>query len=133
MNNKQISNQNSSLNEGYSTSKNFFDGGKGSKILLNGKEFIDLSYGAGSLILGHKSNIYKKSIRNILKNNLSILASPNRQAIEFSNLLSKIFKNYSKFIFCNSGTEAIFKTLRIARTVSKKEKIVSVTGSWHGS
>ena len=39
------------------------------------------------------------------------------------NLLSKIFKNYSKFIFCNSGTEAIFKTLRIARTVSKKEKI----------
>ena len=133
MNNKQISNQNSSLNEGYSTSKNFFDGGKGSKILLNGKEFIDLSYRAGSLILGHKSNIYKKSIRNILKNNLSILASPNRQAIEFSNLLSKIFKNYSKFIFCNSGTEAIFKTLRIARTVSKKEKIVSVTGSWHGS
>ena len=133
MNNKQYSTSNSLLNEGYSNSKYYFDGGKGSKILLNNKEYIDLSFGAGSLILGHNSKIYKNSIKDITKKNLSILASPNKQAFEFSKLLSKIFKNYSKFIFCNSGTEAIFKTLRIARTISKKEKIVSVTGSWHGS
>ena len=133
MNNKHNNSSNSLLNEGYTNTKHYFDGGKGSKILSNNKEYIDLSFGAGSLILGHNSKIYKDSIKDITKNNLSILASPNKQAFEFSKLLSKIFKNYSKFIFCNSGTEAIFKTLRIARTISKKEKIVSVTGSWHGS
>ena len=35
--------------------------------------------------------------------------------------------------FVNSGTEAVMKSLRVARAISKKKLIISVTGSWHGS
>ena len=42
--------------------------------------------------------------------------------------MQKIFKNlkkvitYSKLIFCNSGTEAVIKSLRLSRALSKKSK-----------
>ena len=50
-----------------------------------------------------------------------------------SNNLKKILNNFSKFIFCNSGSEANLKALRIARAITNKNKVVTATGSWHGS
>jgi len=38
-----------------------------------------------------------------------------------------------KIIFCNTGSEAITKSLRICRSLNKKKYIVNATGSWHGS
>jgi glutamate-1-semialdehyde 2,1-aminomutase len=125
--------QNYIMNEGYSNTSYRFSSGSGSNVFISGKKYIDLSNAAGSLILGHNSKIYKKAIKKSLTKNLSIIAAPNAQAESYSKLLKQIFPNYSKFIFCNSGTEAVFKSVRIARAISKKNKIVSVVGSWHGS
>ena len=36
-------------------------------------------------------------------------------------------------MFCNSGAEANMKAIRIARAVTRKDKIINITGSWHGS
>ena len=58
---------------------------------------------------------------------------PNTQAINFSKVLKKIIPSKKKFIFTNSGTEAITKALRICYAISEKKTILSVSGSWHGS
>ena len=47
------------LNEGYKNSSYLFDKAVGSKIFIKNREFIDLSFSAGSLILGHQSKIFK--------------------------------------------------------------------------
>lgn len=120
------------LNEGYNK-KFFLSGGLKSKIISKNKFYHDLSFGAGTLILGHQSKIYLKAISEIKKNYISSLASPNYQALKFAKLLNKIDEKQKKFIFCNSGTEAVTKSLRIIRAITKKELIISVTGSWHGS
>tara|TARA_A100001015_G_C15043784_1_gene741828 strand:+ start:3973 stop:5205 length:1233 start_codon:yes stop_codon:yes gene_type:complete len=125
--------QNIIINEGYNFKNNFFDGGSGSKIFLKGKKLLDLSFCAGSLLLGHNSKIFKKSLNEIIKKNISPLASPNFQAKNFANLLKKIVKHKDKFIFCNSGTEAVTKALRISHAISNKKMIIATTGSWHGS
>ncbi len=121
------------LNEGYNKIDSLFTKGIGSNIFIKKKKFLDLSLCAGSLILGHNSKIFKKSLKHALKENISNFAAKNEYAFEFSNTLKKIFPTYSSFIFCNSGTEAVFKSLRIARAISNKDLIISVTGSWHGS
>ena len=122
------------LNEGYQNSKILFDKGIKDKIYIKKKEYIDLSNCAGSLILGHNSKIFKKSIRKYLNSNLSIFAHPNLHAKNFSQTIKKVFPNFSKIIYCNSGTEAVSKALRICRAINGKKKyIVSVSGSWHGS
>ncbi len=121
------------LNEGYQKTKIFFDEGYKDKIKHQGKSYIDLSNCAGSLILGHNSRIHKEILKKYLKINGSNFAHPNNHAIDYSKTIKKIFPSFEKIIFCNSGTEAVTKALRISRAINKKEYIVSVVGSWHGS
>ena len=120
------------LNEGYKNS-NFFTAANGQYLIKGKKKYLDLSFGAGTLLLGHQSKIFKKALKNITSNKLSLIATPNKEAIDYSILLSNFLKNYSKFIFCNTGSEAILKSIRIANAISKKKLLVCVTGSWHGS
>ena len=120
------------LNEGY-TSQNIFDKAKGQFLFQKNKKFIDLSFGAGTLILGHQSKVFKDSIKEISNKNMSLIATPNIEALKYSYVLKKLYPNYDKFIFCNTGSEAILKSIRIANAISSKELIISVTGSWHGS
>ena len=120
------------LNEGYKN-QIFATNASGSKIKIKNKVFIDLSNCAGSLILGHNSLIFKKSLKKIINMNVSNFAMPNIYAYKLANLLKKILPHFKYFIFCNSGSEAIYKTLRIINSLNKKKKIISVQGSWHGS
>ena len=124
---------NNLLNEGYKNNPHIFDRAQGSKVFIKNKKFIDLSFSAGSLILGHQSQIFKKSLKKLLEKKISILAAPNKQAIEYSKVLKKIFPSFSKFIFCSTGSEAVMKSIRLSRALTKKDLIISVTGSWHGS
>ena len=121
------------LNEDYKDNKILFDKGEGDKIFFKNKAYIDLSNCAGSLILGHNSNVFKKSLKLYLNKKITIFAHPNIHAINFSKNIKKVFPNFSKIIFCNSGTEAIMKSLRLSKSLNKKNLIVNVVGSWHGS
>ena len=121
------------LNEGYKNSKVFFEKGIRDKIFIKGKSYIDLSNCMGSLILGHNNYFYKNILQKYLQKNISNFAHSNIHALNFSKTIKKVFPNFSKIIFCNSGTEAVFKSLRISRALNKKKYIVSVVGSWHGS
>ena len=121
------------LNEGYQKTKTFFEEGYKDIIKHQGKPYIDLSNCAGSLMLGHNSKVYKKILKKYIKINGSSFAHPNNHAVDYSKTIKKLFPSFEKIIFCNSGTEAVTKALRISRTLNKKEYIVSVVGSWHGS
>ncbi len=125
---------NNILNENYRNANIFFDRATKDLMYSKGKKYIDLSYASGTSILGHGSNIQRKIFKDFIKKNLSLFSGPNKYAIELTVTLKKFIPDYyNKFIFCNSGTEAINKTLRIARAISKKKLIVNVAGSWHGS
>lgn len=121
------------LNEGYNNNSFLFDKGQGSLVYSKKKVLIDLSCGAGTLLLGHNSKIFKKSFREYLKLGLSNFAHPNNSAIELSKNLKKIFPQFDKFVLCSTGAEANLKAIRIARAVTDKNIIINVSGSWHGS
>jgi glutamate-1-semialdehyde 2,1-aminomutase len=121
------------LNENYKDYKILFEKGEGDKIFFKNKAYVDLSYCYGSLILGHNSSVFKKSLKLYLNKKISIFAHPNTHAINFSKNIKKKFPNFSKIIFCNSGSEAVMKSLRLSKSLNKKNLIVNVAGSWHGS
>jgi glutamate-1-semialdehyde 2,1-aminomutase len=120
------------LNEGYNK-KNIFESARDGYLFCKKKKFYDLSFGSGTLLLGHNNNILQSSLKSASLKNLNIISTPNLEAVKYSNLLKKFLPTYSKFIFCNSGAEAISKTIRLANAISNKNLIISVTGSWHGS
>jgi glutamate-1-semialdehyde 2,1-aminomutase len=122
------------LNEGYSNSKYFFKKGIRSSIFDdNNNKFLDLTSAGGTSLLGHNNKVFKESIKEFLNKNYSNFALPNQHAKNLSQNIKKIFPQFSKFIFCNSGADANIKAIRIARAVTKKDKIINISGSWHGS
>ncbi len=121
------------LNDGYNLSKSFLKNGNKDIVKIGNKKFIDLSNCSGALLLGHNHSVTKKAIKNYLNKNFTSTSYPNTRALEFSEIIRKIFPNFKKIVLCNTGSEAVIKSLRISRAINKKKKIVSVVGSWHGS
>lgn len=120
------------LNEGYNKNK-IFDSGKDSYIFIKKKKYLDLGSCSGAKIIGHNTKLDKKIFLDFYKKNITNISAPNKQSIDFAKNLKKVLPNFSKFIFCNSGSESIIKSIRIARAITKKDLVVSSTGSWHGS
>lgn len=50
---------------------------------------------------------------------------------EVSNLINELTGN-ERTAFCNTGSEAVLGAMRIARTVTGREKIIVFSGSYHG-
>ncbi len=121
------------FNEGYNKYSDFYTKGKGSIVYSSKKSYIDLSCGAGTLLLGHNSKIRISSIKDYLKKGLSQFSHPNKSAVDLSKSLKKVFPKFHKFVLCNTGAEANIKALRIARAATGKDLVINVNGSWHGS
>ena len=99
--------------------------------IINDK-YLDFCLGSGTLILGHGHRIFKKEIKSQL-NLGSIYSENNIYKINFEKNLRSTFKIFSKYIFCNSGSEANIRAIRISRAISQKKKIAIMSGDWHGS
>ena len=84
-------------------------------------------------MLGHNTDISKKIFKNFNRKNISNISAPNIQSVNYAKNVKKILPKFSKFVFCNSGSESNIKAVRIARAISGKDMVVSTTGSWHGS
>ena len=125
--------QNLIINEGYKKDVDLFYGAQGEKIFTKNKKYIDLSMCAGSILLGHNHKVFQKSITKFISKKISNIAAPNINAEIFAKNIKRVVPNSEKIIFCNSGTEAVIKSLRLAKALNNKKKIALVTGGWHGS
>jgi len=122
------------LNEGYNNKDVLlFEAGYKDSIYSKKKKYIDLGFCSGANLLGHNLKFQNKILKEYINKKISNFSSPNLHAVNLSKEIKKILPNFSKFIFCNSGSEANIKALRICRALTGKSKVVTATGSWHGS
>lgn len=122
------------FNENFLRGYEDFNYGKGIYICSNRKKIFDLSQSSGVLFLGHNHSNFTKSLKNIVKNKISISSKPNVYSKKLFNLIKFFFPNFYKIIYCTTGSESVLKALRIAKSINPKKKyLVSVSGSWHGS
>lgn len=106
--------------------------GKGSKIVdIDGNEMIDLTMGFGVLMFGHSPEFVREALRGEIEKGLPL--GP------MGRLTGQVAKNISdltgveRVFFCNSGTEADMFAVRVARAVTRKNKVVCFTGAFHGT
>lgn len=121
------------LNEGFNNPKLIIHKGNGNKIIVKKKFLYDLSYSSGVIFLGHNHHIFRKSVKELVNEKISIFSNPNVYAYKLAKTIKSFFSNFSKIIFCSTGSESVIKALRISRAIRKKNIIVCVVGSWHGS
>jgi len=104
---------------------------QGSRIWdLDGNEYIDLTMGFGVNLFGHQPDFVMKALREQLDNGLHVGPQSN-YAGEVAQLICEV-TGMDRITYCNSGTEAVFTAIRIARACTKREKIVMFDSSYHG-
>ena len=116
------------LNEGYSDHRRV-SSATGCNIKINGKWLLDTSMGYGTHILGY--GFANERIRQALDWG-TLYSFPNILADKCGELLNQA-TGFENFVFCNSGSEATLRAIRLARAYTQRDKIAFFEGGWHGT
>ncbi len=105
---------------------------KGSRIWdLDGNEYIDIVNGFGAIMFGHGPEFVTDAVHKQV--DLGVEIGPQSSlAGEVAELICEL-TGMERAAFCNTGSEAVMAALRVARTVTARDKIVYFTGDYHGT
>jgi len=97
-----------------------------------GVKVIDTTMGSGSQIIGHGNPLIKSISKQI--NRGTVYSIPNCYTEEVNSYLKEYINPDfdEQYIFCNSGTEANMRAIRLARAYTGKNIIGRFHGGWHG-
>jgi glutamate-1-semialdehyde 2,1-aminomutase len=98
---------------------------------IDGHQYIDYIGSWGPMILGHGHPEVKKAIAVALENGTSFGAPTNRE-IDIAEAVADAVPSIQKVRFVSSGTEATMSAVRLARGVTGRNKIIKMTGHYHG-
>jgi amino acid adenylation domain-containing protein len=97
---------------------------------IDGTRFIDITCGFGSNFFGNGADFIRQAVHKQLDTGYEI--GPQHPLMgEVSRLFCEVTGN-ERAAFCNTGSEAVIGAVRLARTVTAKEKIVIFENDYHG-
>ncbi len=104
---------------------------KGSRLWdIDGNELIDTSNGFGPIFFGHSPDFVNAAIKQQI--DLGVETGPQSPlAGEVAQLFCELTGN-ERCTFASSGSEAVMGAIRLARTVTGRDKVVMFEGSYHG-
>jgi len=123
------------LNKGYENSQrlSWITEAEGATVKdYSGKSYIDTVLGCGTAILGHSPSVVIEAVSEQVKKGTNY-GLPSIQAERYAVDLKKAMPWNDHFVFCNSGSEATMRAIRIARAFTGKSRIGIFSGGWHGS
>nr|MCU0796591.1 amino acid adenylation domain-containing protein [Akkermansiaceae bacterium] len=105
---------------------------KGCKMWdVDGNEYIDMVNGFGPNFLGHAPDFVTEAIQEALATGLEI-GPQCEAAMECAKLFCEVTGN-DRVCFLNTGSEAVQAAMRIARTVTGRDKILVFDKDYHGN
>ncbi|GHB61498.1 polyketide synthase [Persicitalea jodogahamensis] len=104
---------------------------KGSRLWdIDGNEYIDMLNGFGSNMFGYQPDFIKEALHKQVDDGFEV-GPQHELAGEVCELFCDMTSS-DRAALCNTGSEAVLGTMRIARTVTGRSLIVAFTGSYHG-
>jgi len=105
---------------------------KGSHIWdVSGNEYIDYLLGSGPHVLGHAHPAVLEALRTIPESGTSYLVV-NENAIALGKKIIEHVPCAEMVSLHNSGSEATFFSLRLARVYRRRDKVLKFEGAYHG-
>ncbi len=105
------------------------DGAK--KWGLKDKTFIDYWAGHGALLLGHNPSDVVEAVTTQMHRGTHYGACHPLE-LEWGNLVTQLIPSAERVRFVSSGTEATLMAIRLARTYTRKNKVLKFIGHFHG-
>jgi len=110
----------------------FVEKGKGAYLKdLNGNKYLDFAGSLGPIVLGYNDKDVNKAIKKQLKKGI-IFSFPTLLEQELAQLICDIIPCAEQVRFAKNGTDVNLASVRIARSYTKKEKILKPKNGYHG-
>ena len=110
----------------------FIDHGEGAYLFdVDGNRYIDYVLSWGPLITGHAHPKVVEAIQQAALKGTSY-GAPSPLELDLAKSVMDFMPNIEMIRFVNSGTEATMSALRLARTYTKRDKIIKFEGCYHG-
>ena len=97
-----------------------------------GKQYIDLNMAYGPLLFGHCPAKVIQAVTRQITERGSQLGFPTEVSMRVAEKIKVFFPGMELMRFANSGTEAVASSIRLARGVTGKNKIIAFEGHYHG-
>jgi len=108
------------------------DHGEGAYLFdVDGNRYIDYVLSWGPLITGHAHPKVVEAIQQAALKGTSY-GAPSPLELDLAKSVMDFMPNIEMIRFVNSGTEATMSALRLARTYTKRDKIIKFEGCYHG-
>ncbi|HBE72104.1 MAG TPA: hypothetical protein DDW52_28540 [Planctomycetaceae bacterium] len=105
---------------------------KGSRLWdIDGNEYVDIAMGFGLNLFGQSPDFVTDAVKQQLSRGVEV-GPQSPLAGEVAQLLCD-FSRQQRATFCNTGSEAVMAAMRLARTVTGKNKIVFFNKDYHGN
>lgn len=110
----------------------FMVSGSGCRIQdADGNVYVDFLNNYTSLILGHAHPEIVTAVIDRVKKG-SAFPAPVEEQVMLAEMITKRVKSCNLVRFCNSGSEANIQVIRAARAHTRREKVVTIHGGYHG-
>lgn len=98
---------------------------------INGQSWIDFTGSRGSMILGYGAAAITRVVKQRFTDGLTGRIR-NEAETQLASLIKKALPSIDQLRFTSSGTEAVMSALRLARAVTKRDRLLKFEGSYHG-
>ena len=98
----------------------------------DGNQYIDYHGAFGPPILGHNHPAVKRRVFEALQDNLLPGIGTTTLEIELARKIRQHVPSAERVLLCNSGSEATFHAIRVARAFTDRKIIIKFQGCYHG-
>jgi len=99
---------------------------------LDGKKYIDYHAAYGAILLGHSYPAVTERVIKAVNDSVLFGVAVTEPEVELARKLAEHVPSIDKSLACNSGSEATYHAIRVARAVTGREKIAKFQGHYHG-
>lgn len=108
------------------------DQAHGSRVVdIDGREYIDYLCAYGPVLLGHADPRITQRVSEAMADG-AVYGATHMEEVRLAERLITLFPSMESLRFVTTGTEACMSAVRLARCVTRREKIIRFDGCYHG-
>jgi amino acid adenylation domain-containing protein len=97
---------------------------------IDGNEYVDITMGFGTYFFGHSPDWLIDAVEKQLRTGIEI-GPQSPIAGKLAKAICEL-THMERATFCNTGSEAVMAAMRLARTITGRNRIAYFTGDYHG-
>lgn len=99
---------------------------------VDGNQYIDYHAAFGPFILGHCYPTVTERVREIIEHIDLFGVGSTELEVQLAEKICQHVPSAEKVLFCNSGSEATYHAIRVARAATGRKLIIKFQGCYHG-